>query len=88
MSDREGEVLYDIPYMQNLKQNDTNELTQQKNTHRQKNELMVVRENDSQGLWDSHVHTAVFKMDNQQRPIVEHMELCSMLCASLDGKRV
>ena len=27
-------------------------------------------------------------MDNQQRPIVQHMELCSMLCASLDGRGV
>ena len=25
---------------------------------------------DSQGLWEGHVHTAMFKMDNQQRPIV------------------
>ena len=33
-------------------------------------------------------HTATFKMDNQQGPIVQHMELCSMLCASLDGNRV
>ena len=27
-------------------------------------------------------------MDNQQGPTVEHMELCSMLCGSLDGKGV
>ena len=26
-SDREGEILYDIPYMWNLKRNDTNEFT-------------------------------------------------------------
>ena len=33
--DREGEILYDILYMQNLKGNDTNELfTKQKQTHR------------------------------------------------------
>ena len=29
-----------------------------------------------------------FKMDNQQRPTVEHTELCSMLCSSLDGTRI
>ena len=29
--------------------------------------------------------TAVFKMGNQQGPVVQHMELCSMLCGSLDG---
>ena len=28
-SDREGEISYDIPYMWNLKRNDTNELTYQ-----------------------------------------------------------
>ena len=35
-SDREGELSYDIPYMWNLKRNDTNELTKQKETHRLK----------------------------------------------------
>ena len=33
-SDREGEILYDILYMWNLKRNDTNELTKQKETQR------------------------------------------------------
>ena len=27
-------------------------------------------------------------MGNQQGPTVQHMELCSMLCGSLDGSRV
>ena len=27
-------------------------------------------------------------MDNQQGPTVQHMELCSMLCGSLDGRGV
>ena len=31
---REGERLYDIPYIWDLKGNDTNELTKQKQTHR------------------------------------------------------
>ena len=35
-----------------------------------------------------HVHIAIFKMDHQQEPTVQHMELCSMLCGSLDGKGV
>ena len=43
---------------------------------------------DSQGLWEGHVHTAVFRMDDQQGPTVQHMELCSMFCASLDGRGV
>ena len=42
---------------------------------------------DTQGLRESHVHTEIFKMDNQKRPIVQYMELCSMLCASLDWRR-
>ena len=32
----------------------------------------------------SHEHPATFKMDNQQRPIVEHIELCSVLCVRLN----
>ena len=43
---------------------------------------------DSWGLWEGHVHTAIFKMDNQQRPPAWHMLLCSMLCGSLDGRGV
>ena len=42
---------------------------------------------DSYGVWDGHVHTAIFKMDNQQGPGVQHMKLCSVLCGDLDGKR-
>ena len=41
-----------------------------------------------EGFWDSHVHTAIFKMDNQHGPIAQHMELCSMLCGSLDKREV
>ena len=37
------------------------------------------------GVWDRHVHTAIFKVDSQQGPTVEHRELCSVLCGSLDG---
>ena len=29
---------------------------------------------DNWGLWDQHVHTPIFKMDNQQKT-VSHMEL-------------
>ena len=30
-----------------------------------------VRERDSLGVWNWHVHTAIFKIDNQQRPVVK-----------------
>ena len=43
---------------------------------------------DSQGVWEGHVHTAIFKMNNQQGPTARHMELCSMLCGSLYGSGV
>ena len=33
---------------------------------------------------DGLVSTAIFKMDNQQGPTVEHMELCPVVCGSLD----
>ena len=39
-------------------------------------------------VWDRHVHTAVFKVDNQQGPTVWHKELCSMLSGSQDGRGV
>ena len=41
---------------------------------------------DSKGVWDRHVHTAVFKMDNQQGPPIQPRELCSMLCGNLHGR--
>ena len=34
------------------------------------------------------IYTAIFKMNNQQRPIIQHRELCSMLCSSLDERGV
>ena len=42
----------------------------------------------SQGVWDGHVHTAIFKIHNQHGPTVQHRELCSMLHGSLDGRGV
>jgi len=37
---------------------------------------------DSWGIWEEHVHTAMFEMDNQQGTILEHMELCSCSVAA------
>ena len=69
-SDREGEILYDIPYMWNLKRNDTvNLLTKQKDSQTQRTNLWLpgrrMRGRDIQGIWDGHIHNAIFKMDNQ-----------------------
>ena len=30
---------------------------------------------DSQGVWEGHAHTPIFKMNIQQGPVVWHMEL-------------
>ena len=43
---------------------------------------------DGWGVWDRHVHTTIFKVDDQQGPAVQHGELCSMLCGSLNGRGV
>ena len=40
------------------------------------------------GSWDGYVHTATLKMHHQQGPTAEHVELCSGLCGSLDGRGV
>ena len=50
------------------------------------NKLTVGRVRDSEGVWDG--HTAILKMDNQQGPIVQHMEFCSMLCGSMDEREI
>ena len=45
-SDREGEILYDIPYTWNLKENDSNELTYktEKDSQTQRTERWLPRE--------------------------------------------
>ena len=50
-------------------------LTKQKETHRLRKRTYGcqggrIRGRDSYGVWDGHVHTAIFKMDNQQGPTV------------------
>ena len=75
----------DTPHLWNRKKNDTNELTEQKETHRLREwtygcQGKVQLENLG---WSC--HSAIYKMDLQQGPPVPHRELCSMLCGSLDG---
>ena len=80
--------------MWNLKRNDTNELIYETETDSQTKTMNFgyqwgrMEGRDSQGVWDPHLHTAVFKMDNQQGPTVQHREVCSVLCGSLDGRGV
>ena len=53
--------------------------TKQKQTHRLREQTYScqwgMEGGGEQGVWDLHVHTAIFKMDNQQGPVVQHMEL-------------
>ena len=56
--------------LQNLKRNDTNELTYktERDSQIQRTILRLLwedRERDSQVVWDGRVHTAIIKMDNQ-----------------------
>ena len=67
-----------------------NLLTKQKETHSQTQKMNSWFSGglDSYGFWEDHVHTAIFKMDNPQKPIAQYMELCSMLYGSLDERQV
>ena len=68
-SDREREILYDIPYVWNLKINDTNELTKQRLTDLEY-EPMALGGRDSYGAGEGHVHSAALTTDSQQGPAV------------------
>ena len=46
-----------------------NLLIKQKHTHRLREQTYSCWGQDSYRVWDGHVHTAMFKMDNQQGPM-------------------
>ena len=58
-----------------------NLLKKQKEAHRLRKQTYGCWGRESQGVWDGHVHIAIFKMDNQQGIIVQHMELCCSAAA-------
>ena len=68
MSDREGEISYDIPYMWNLKGNYANKLTKQKETHRE-DELLVARGEETVIGFQIDMYV-LFKTGNKQAPTV------------------
>ena len=75
-SDRERQI-YVVAYMRNLKKKiiQMNLFTKQKQTHRLREPTYGyqgrrVGGRDRVGVWDWHVHTAVFKIDNQKGPTV------------------
>ena len=56
--------------MRTLKRKDTSGLTYKTERDRlKKMKLWLPGGMDSQKVWDGHVHTAIFKMDNQQGPM-------------------
>ena len=65
-------------------------LARQKQTYRLKRMNLWLSEGrmGDKIIWNGHVHTAIFKTDNQQGPTVQHIEHCSMLCGNLDGMGV
>ena len=69
-----------------------NELTYKTDSQTQRRNLSLpgrrMRGRESQGVWNGHVHTAIFGMDNQQGPTVQHRGICSMLCGNQDGRGV
>ena len=76
-----GDISYDIPYMQNLKTNDTNELTYktERDSHTQKTNLRLPGGRNSQGVWEGHVHPAIFKMGNKDY-CTAHGILLNIIC--------
>ena len=93
MKSRQRQISYDITYMENLKKKITqmNIFTKQRRLTDFKTNLLLLeamREvTGNFGVWDWHIHIAVFKTDNQG-PTVQHRELCSVFCNNLNGKRI
>ena len=70
-SDRERQISYDNTYMWNLKKGYKWTYLQNRSTHRLRECTYGyhgerVGGEDRLGVWDWHVHTTIFKIDNQQ----------------------
>ena len=80
---------YAITYMQNLK-NDTDEIIYKTEIDSQtENKLMVtngeismVGEGDKLGVWDQHMNTTLYKINNKDLT-VQHRELYSISCNNI-----
>ena len=75
-SDRQREISYDIGFFFQNKKIRMNLFTKQEQTHRLKEQTYgyqgIWLEGKSRlGVWDWHVHTAIFKIDNQQGPTIK-----------------
>ena len=70
-----------------------NLFTKQKQTHRLREQTYGYQEGraasrDRLGALDWHVHTAIFRIDKQQGPTMQHRDHCSVLCDDLNGKQI
>ena len=76
--DLEGVILNEVnqrnivwhPLYVESKHNEWNYLQNRKRLTDLKNEFMAAGEKGQLGTWEGRVHIAIFKMDNQQGPIV------------------
>ena len=92
MKSERGEI-QDILICRIQKRNYTTELTHKRKTKRLRERTQGYQRGrmggrDNYQAWDGHVHTAIFKMDSQQGPTVQHRELGSILHGSLHGRGV
>ena len=65
--------------------------TKQKQTKRHREQTCGCQggwwwERDRLGAWDQQRQTIMYRMDNQQGPIVQHRELYSISCVNHNGK--
>ena len=74
---RERQISYDITYMWNLKKKKWYKWTYLQNRNRVtdiRTNLLLLKEKgegrDELGDWDWHIHSAIYKTDNQQEPTV------------------
>ena len=84
---RERNIIWHPLYVESKKKWNKWIYIQNIETHRlRKRKLWLPVGRDSEGLWEGHIHTAIFKVDIQQGPIA-HGPLFNM-CASPDGRGV
>ena len=72
---RKTNIMWYHLYVKSKMMREMNLLTKQKETHKLQNKLMVTKGEkwegrDKLGGWDSHKHSTLYKIGNQQRPIV------------------
>ena len=57
-----------------------NVYAKQKQNHRHRKQAYAYQKGegwgeDKLGVWDQHIHTTIYKIDNQQGPTIQHREL-------------